>query len=74
MLIFLNAIISISLLKGNTNNYKLKYINFYINLLKRVKINYNKRYNKCNFKSLKVFISYNYYFKRISFLAPFYTL
>jgi hypothetical protein len=39
MLVFLNTITSISLLKDNTNNYKLKYISFYINLFKGVKIN-----------------------------------
>jgi hypothetical protein len=38
MLMFLKAIIIISLLKDNANNYKLKYISFYINFLKRVKI------------------------------------
>jgi hypothetical protein len=39
MLVFLNIITSISLLKDNANNYKLKCISFYINLFKRVKIN-----------------------------------
>jgi hypothetical protein len=39
MLVFLNAITSISLLKDNASNYKLKSISFYINLLKRVEIN-----------------------------------
>jgi hypothetical protein len=38
MLVFLSAITSISLLKDNSSNYKLKYISFYINLFKRVKI------------------------------------
>jgi hypothetical protein len=38
MLVFLNAITSISLLKDNANNCKLKYISFYIYLLKGVKI------------------------------------
>jgi hypothetical protein len=38
MLIFLGAITSISLLKDNTSNCKLKCINFIINLLKGVKI------------------------------------
>jgi hypothetical protein len=74
MLVFLSVITSISLLKDNINNYKLKYISFYINIFKGVKINEDKRYNKCNFKSFKAFISCNYYFKKTSFLAPFYTL
>jgi hypothetical protein len=38
MLVFFNAIISISLLKNSASNYKLKCINFYINLLKRVEM------------------------------------
>jgi hypothetical protein len=38
MLVFLSAITSISLLKDNASNYKLKYIRFYINLFKGVKI------------------------------------
>jgi hypothetical protein len=73
MLVFLNTIISISLLKDNISNCKLKCISSYINLLKRVKINLDKRYNKYSFKSFKAFISYNYHFKKISFLALFYT-
>jgi hypothetical protein len=39
MLVFLNAITSISLLKDNASNCKLKYNSFYINLLKRVEMN-----------------------------------
>jgi hypothetical protein len=38
MLLFLNTIISISLLKDIASNYKLKCISFYINLFKGVKI------------------------------------
>jgi hypothetical protein len=38
MLMFLNTITSISLLKDNTSNYKLKCVNLYINLFKKVKI------------------------------------
>jgi hypothetical protein len=38
MLVFLNAITSISLLKNSINNYKLKGISFYINLFNKVKI------------------------------------
>jgi hypothetical protein len=38
MLVFLNTITSFNLLKDNTSNYKLKYISFYINLLKRVEM------------------------------------
>jgi hypothetical protein len=38
MLVFLNTITSISILKDNASNCKLKYISFYINLFKGVKI------------------------------------
>jgi hypothetical protein len=38
MLVFISAITSINLLKDNAINYKLKYINIYINLFKGVKI------------------------------------
>jgi hypothetical protein len=38
MLVFLNVITSISLLKNSASNYKLKYISFYINLFKGVKM------------------------------------
>jgi hypothetical protein len=38
MLVFLNAITSISLLRNSASNCKLKGISFYINLLKRVEI------------------------------------
>jgi hypothetical protein len=38
MLVFLSTITSIDLLRNSTSNRKLKYIGFYINLLKRVEI------------------------------------
>jgi hypothetical protein len=74
MLMFLNTITNISLLKDSANNCKFKYISFYTDFLKRVKMDLKKCYNKCNLKSFKAFISYIYYFKRTSFPAPFYTL
>jgi hypothetical protein len=39
MLVFLSAIISISLLRNSASNRKLKGISFYINLLKGVEMN-----------------------------------
>jgi hypothetical protein len=36
--VFLSVIISISLLRNSISNYKLRYIGFYINLLKGVEI------------------------------------
>ena len=45
--------ICINLLKETTSNSKLKYIGFYINLLKRVEIDKNKRLSKGSFKFLK---------------------
>jgi hypothetical protein len=38
MLVFLNSITSISLLKNNASNRKLKGISFYINLFNKVEI------------------------------------
>jgi hypothetical protein len=38
MLVFLNAITSISLLRNSASNCKLKGISFYINLFNKVKI------------------------------------
>ena len=49
--------ICIDLLKDIASNSKLKYINFYINLFKGVKIDKNKRLNKGSFKFLKTLFS-----------------
>jgi len=57
MLILIYFSICINLLKEIANNSKLKYISFYINLFKEVKINKNKHLNKSNFKFLKTLFS-----------------
>jgi hypothetical protein len=49
--------IYINLLKDIASNSKLGYISFYTNLLKRVKINKNKRLSKSSFKFLKTLFS-----------------
>ena len=49
--------ICINLLREIASNSKLKYIGFYINLLKRVEIDKNKRLNKGSFKFLKTLFS-----------------
>ena len=45
--------ICINLLKDIASDSKLRYISFYINLLKGVEINKNKRLSKGSFKFLK---------------------
>jgi hypothetical protein len=57
MLILTRFSICINLLREIANNNKLKYISFYINLLKRVKIDKNKHLNKSSFKFLKTLFS-----------------
>jgi hypothetical protein len=57
MLILTRSSIYINLLKDIASNNKLKYISFYINLLRRVKINKNKRLSKSSFKFLKTLFS-----------------
>jgi hypothetical protein len=64
--------IYIDLLKEIANNSKLKYISFYINLFKEVKINKNKRLSKSSFKFLKTLFSIRSPLKRSSFLAILY--
>ena len=59
--------IYINLLKEIANNSKLKYISFYINLFKGVKINKNKHLNKSSFKFLKTLFSIRSLLKRNSF-------
>jgi hypothetical protein len=49
--------IYIDLLRDIASNSKLRYIGFYINFLKRVKINKNKRLSKSSFKFLKTLFS-----------------
>jgi hypothetical protein len=63
--------ICVNLLKEIASNSKLGYINFYINLLKRVKIDKNKRLSKSSFKFLKTLFSIRSLLKRSSFSAIF---
>jgi hypothetical protein len=72
MLMLTRFSIYINLLKEIANNSKLKYISFYINLFKRVKINKNKRLSKSSFKFLKTLFSIRSLLKRSSFSAIFY--
>jgi hypothetical protein len=53
MLMLTRFSICIDLLKDIASDSKLKYISFYTNLLKGVKINKNKRLSKGSFKFLK---------------------
>jgi len=72
MLMLTRFSICINLLKEIANNSKLKYISFYINLLKRVEINKNKRLGKSSFKFLKTLFSIRSLLKRSSFSAILY--
>jgi len=49
--------ICINLLREIASNSKLRYINFYSDLFKRVKINKNKHLGKDSFKFLKTLFS-----------------
>jgi pyruvate-formate lyase len=53
MLILTRFSICIDLLRDIASDSKLKYISFYTNLLKGIKIDKNKRLNKSSFKFLK---------------------
>jgi hypothetical protein len=55
MLIYFS--ICINLLKEIASNSKLRYISFYINLFKGVKIDKNKYLSKSSFKFLKTLFS-----------------
>ena len=59
--------ICIDLLREIASNSKLRYIGFYINLLKGVEINKNKRLSKSSFKFLKTLFSIRSLFKKSSF-------
>jgi hypothetical protein len=72
MLILMRFSICIDLLRDIASNSKLKYISFYINLLKRVEIDKNKRLGKSSFKFLKTLFSIRSLLKRSSFLAILY--
>jgi hypothetical protein len=67
MLMLTRFSICINLLKDITSNSKLRYISFYINLLKRVKIDKNKRLSKSSFKFLKTLFSIRSLLKRSNF-------
>jgi pyruvate-formate lyase len=53
MLMLTRFSIYINLLRDIASDSKLKYISFYTNLLKGIKIDKNKRLNKSSFKFLK---------------------
>jgi hypothetical protein len=57
MLMLIRFSICIDLLKDIASNSKLKYINFYINLFKGIKIDKNKYLSKSSFKFLKTLFS-----------------
>jgi hypothetical protein len=73
MLMLMRFSIYINLLKEIANNSKLKYISFYINLFKRVKINKNKYLSKSSFKFLKTLFNIRSPLKKSSFSTIFYT-
>ena len=64
--------ICINLLREIASDSKLKYISFYTNLLKGVKINKNKRLSKSSFKFLKTLFSIRSLLKRSNFSAILY--
>jgi pyruvate-formate lyase len=72
MLMLMRFSIYINLLRDIASDNKLKYISFYTNLLKGVKIDKNKRLSKGSFKFLKTLFNIRSLFKRSSFLAILY--
>jgi len=64
--------ICINLLREIASDSKLKYINFYTNLLKGVKIDKNKRLSKGSFKFLKTLFGIRSPLKGSSFSAILY--
>jgi len=72
MLMLTRFSICIDLLKEIASNSKLKYISFYVNLLKRVKIDKDKRLNKSSFKFLKTLFNIRSLLKKSSFSAILY--
>jgi hypothetical protein len=72
MLMLTRFSICIDLLREIASDNKLKYISFYINLFKRVKINKNKHLSKGSFKFLKTLFSIRSPLKRSSFSAILY--
>ena len=72
MLMLTRFSIYIDLLKEIASNSKLGYINFYIDLLKGVEINKNKRLSKGSFKFLKTLFNIRSPLKRSNFSAILY--
>jgi hypothetical protein len=72
MLIFTRFSICIDLLKDIASDSKLGYISFYIDLLKGVEIDKNKRLGKGSFKFLKTLFNIRSPLKRSSFSAILY--
>ena len=64
--------ICINLLREIASDSKLKYISFYINLFKGVKIDKNKRLSKSSFKFLKTLFGIRSPLKGSSFSAILY--
>ena len=64
--------ICIDLLRNITSDNKLKSISFYINLLKGVKMDKNKRLSKSSFKFLKTLFSIRSLLKKSNFSAILY--
>jgi hypothetical protein len=73
MLILTRFSIYINLLRDIASDSELKYIGFYINLFKGVKIDKNKRLGKGSFKFLKTLFNIRSLLKRSSFSAILYT-
>jgi hypothetical protein len=71
MLILTRFSICINLLKEIASNSKLRYISFYVNLFKRVKIDKNKRLGKGSFKFLKTLFNIRSLLKKSSFFSHF---
>jgi hypothetical protein len=72
MLMLTRFSICINLLRDIASDSKLRYISFYINLLKGVEIDKNKRLGKSSFKFLKTLFSIRSLLKRSGFSAIFY--
>jgi hypothetical protein len=72
MLMLTRFSICINLLKEIASNNKLRYIGFYINLLKGVEIDKNKRLSESSFKFLKTLFKIRSLLKRSNFLAILY--
>jgi len=67
MLMLMRFSICTNLLKETASNSKLGYISFYINLLKRVEIDKNKRLSKDSFQFLKTLFNIRNPLKKSSF-------